>query len=1401
MSKPNQSNIDPDPDFRQIIPRLGSKSEAFEEICCQLARRHTDGRLHRLHGAGGDGGVECYVDTAEGRWGWQAKYVFNVNSLISQASKSLETAMSVHTKLTRFVLSFPFDLTGPTARRGLSGTEKLNQWISQREQAASRQGRQLTIEAWPASQLRSLLVDHDVSGGMRLFFFGTAALSHDWFTEHLKKAFATAGPRYTPELNVDTDLHRWVAAFGRESSWTEAVKANLSPLRDAEKRLGYVLHQPDEGSSRTPTWPDTSLATTLTVVERLQPVLATLKNPQGMAIGQYDPIATELSALTSELREVEAVLVRDIEDRYGEGKADSPHWRQFMAERMVSFPAEHLDSVRKLLNAVDDLTKWIRSLDCALAFRHHFVLAGEAGTGKTHGVCDAAKRRHEAGLLTCIVFGHQFGGHPDPWSRIAEALGLSQSLGAERLLDFLNAAGEASGYPLVLCIDAINETKPLSYWRKNVAALVQSVRRSPHIRLFLVCKSTYLSRCIPEGNDHFVANHHGFAGIERQACKMYFQHFDLRPPIAPILQPELANPLYLRLVCETLNKAGLDRLPPGWSGGGSAIIRDFLDQKASQFSFEFENAQPGASTKSLIKIIKAIAASDSTSLSWTKARSLIESEVESADATLIWLVNESLLIQDVIAGDSWEEDTVLRPAFERLGDFLIASEVLTRIPDGELEQAAQSGGILHPWLQDVPAIQSNRGFLGEFAVLAAERFRGFELSDLANDSETYDKLASIAIQTLVFRNADSLTSSTARVIYDAFGKQGLAYEAQDAVLSCSWRPSFVDAMWLHQFFGKLPMHVRDAFWCRYLHESFESEGVVKNLTSAVDELSLNDIEPEIALRWTIVLLWFTAAADRRVKDHSTRAATSILTSVSSIVSEVIALFIEVDDDEVRERVLLCCYGALLMSRDLEVIQSVAASLYGAYIETPDNFDNALIRDHMRCICELSLEVSLGSPPDIVPEALTNQPALSNWPLGIPSDEQVKEWADSLRFRPDEFYSDFFKYTMGCLRPWRHGLSKLDMGKWISQRVARDFSFFQSDCQNYDSWMLHKYGGGRSKPVWAERIAKKYAWIALSQLGSRLNDHVERQPESWKKDRIKIPLILPERRGLDPTIPKTVGRVASAERGWNVPKPKDICSLAASGFESWLKESAMPTLRDIASSQTLGNRQYRPIMAYLDWDGVEKDIESVTVYRHVWANLQGFIVPSDQIKRVYRRLRGHNLFGQWLPRSLHFLYGFVAEYPWGTVFEASEAEERQEFPPLNSGEAPISVIPAWSEVVSEWEYDTSEPNWTVHVPSKRLLAPQLRWDLHGGFATADGNSVFLDPSFRNTGPPALLADVNYLTNRLKTEGLAIILTLVGEKQLRTSGFSDLPNLPRCRLSQVGFLDGETERFSKPIFSVE
>ena len=1382
------TDTDADIDFRQIVPRLGGTSDAFEELCCQLARRAKGEPFQRLHGAGGDGGIEGYLDTPGGRLGWQAKYVFSVNSLKTQADRSLNTALCLHTELTRFFLCFPFDLTGPTARRGRSGTEKMHDWKTDREEAARASGRRLTIEVWSASKIRSILLTHDASGGLRYYFFGTPLLSDGWFSDHLQSAIDTAGPRYTPNPNVETDLGRWIAAFGREKSWSDALAAHSRLLRDAEKNLRMVLHEPQDERGGDPRWPDDTLEVTRVLVERMQR-LDTLSCPSSMASAEYDSTVAELSKLVRELRTIEHALVRDVEDTHGRGTANSQGWRQWMAEFMVSFPAAHLDAVRDLTTAMEGLATRLRSPENTLAFEHLFVLTGDPGTGKTHGVCDAARRRHNDGLRTCVIFGHEFGNEPEPWSRVAQSLGLSASLGTERLLGCLNAAGEASGLPLLLCIDAINETKPLSYWRNYTSSMSARVRNWPYLRLCLVCKTTFLNHCLPDHHDYLVVTHRGFVGIEREACQAYFSHFGLRPPIAPILQPELANPLYLRLVCETLRSTGLERLPPGWSGGGTAIIRDFLQHKASQFSGDFESARRGTSTTCLMSIVREIAASAVAALPWPTARNLVASEVSDPDAALTWLVHEGLLIEDVSDRTGWEHDSVLRPAFERLGDFLVVTEMLRRIADDELETASKEGGLLHPWLKDPPAIRANRGVLGELSVLVPERIRGIELPDLACDPATREELALITIKALVFRNPDSLTTHTVRLIKPAFRKPNLAYEATDAVLGCAWRESSIDAFWFHRFFARLPMHRRDAFWCNYLHDRFESGIVVNSLIDAVDELPVDDIEQNVAERWVTVLLWITAAADRRVKDAATRAATAILVSVTSIIPEIITRFIDVNDDEVRERVLLSCYGAMLMSMNPPVVRQVAIDLYKRYLDKPGNFDNAVIRDHMRCICELSIELSPAVSKDILPETITNQPSSSTWPLDLPSNDDIDEWVDPLHFRPDEFRSDFFKYSMNRLQRWTHGLSKSDMGKWIAQRVALDFSFVGSRCKDYDNFMLHKYGGGRGKPVWAERIGKKYTWIALYQLASRLHDHVEARRESWELGRIRTPLIFPEGRHFDPTIPIANPRAATPDVLWSVPRPKDLDAIAPD-FQTWLSDRTVPTLKDLAHTWRLDN--LRPILAYLSWYGSERDSASPNLYRELWVHLKGYLVSHGQLEIVYDSLRNKNLFGGRLPTATPCTYGFAGEYPWSTVFGIRDDED--EGPHGFFQDLSTPLIPAWAEVLCEWQYDASRSNVTLHAPSRRLLDRDLRWDGKGGFAVPGREATFVDPSFRTDSPPSLLVDSEFLNLQLKKRELGMVLTFVGEKRVISPDLG-AGTAPRwITFSQVGCLDGTSECFS-------
>jgi hypothetical protein len=88
--------------------------------------------------------------------------------------------------------------------------------------------------------------------------------------------------------------------------------------------------------------------------------------------------------------EIEDSLVGDFESRHGGGRADSIHFRRFMAEYQCEFPAAHLDDVRATKAAMGCLADWLESPFARLAFERVVLVTGAAGSGKTHGICDSA---------------------------------------------------------------------------------------------------------------------------------------------------------------------------------------------------------------------------------------------------------------------------------------------------------------------------------------------------------------------------------------------------------------------------------------------------------------------------------------------------------------------------------------------------------------------------------------------------------------------------------------------------------------------------------------------------------------------------------------------------------------------------------------------------------------------------------------------------------------------------------------------------------------------------------------------------------------------------------------------------------------------------------------------------
>ena len=1377
-----------DINFKEISPVCGGHGAAFEELCCQLAHRtEPEGQFVRLRGDGGDGGIECYVQSAAGKRGWQAKYVFDPSHLVKQASNSFRTALDNHPDLSSFILCFPFNPTGKT-RRGKGGIQKLEEWRAAELDYTKKKGRRVEIEFWPASELLGLIIEHDCSGGMRIFFFNTQILSDEWFKNHLELAQGIAGRRYTPELNVSTDIAKWFAAFGRTDAWSNALSECLKLLHESLDLLRVV--QPTTGDKAAKagtdpfggTWPGDSGPSVAAQAETIKETVDALQSIKDLEKQKYLDLKRSLKSSSETLRSIEVELSRDLERKHGKGVADSPGWRQHMAEWQAKLPAENLDSTRGLILALDALVGWLDSPSCALGFETAFVLTGSAGSGKTHGVCDIALQRHQDSLRTCLIFGHLFGGEPDAWTRIGETLGLAE-LGRDRLLDAMNSAGEATGRPLVICIDAINETKPLSYWRDRLIPLLQAVHSRPFLRICVVCRTPYLPACLPENGDLLQVEHQGFKGRERDACRSFCEHYGLKPFAMIIPQPEVSNPLYLRLICRTAHSRGLDHLPESWAASVPAI-EDFLCEEEQRFARRYElSAKANTMRQTLSALVDYLVAKAVSDVPWSTAIDVVLNGVAGMDRgiasrTLEWLVSEGLLIDDAPPMPAAANESMLRPAFERLGDFLVADAILKLQSNGPLD--------LTPWIGTIEDVERHSGVLGILSALLPELRNGLELPDMTDDPERSEALLALTVDSLPSRPVSTFSDRSKELVLRALGVENLSFRAMEGLVSIAWRRSPMDAHWLHDLLRSRPLAERDGYWCAFLHKSFDEEGAVVRLIDAAFELALDELNPSVAERWAKMLLWFTAAADRRVKDRATRAAIAVVAGQLSILPNLIETMLSIDDDAVVERLLLTAYGALLHTRHQDTLKIVVNMLHLRYTGDASAFSNALIRDHIRAICELAVHLGV-LPPGIAPEFASKASKDGAWPLPLPPEEEIEAWSDALRFWPNELRSDFFKYSMWPVERWSDGISKADMAKWMLQTVAQDFLFMDSPCVDYDRAILHRYGGGRGKPVWAERIGKKYTWMAMYQLTSRLHDSVEPKKSDWEPDPIRAPFILPEGRHLDPSLPHRREQFGEQRFCW---KPNLNVVQSGSDGDWILSKGEVPRISQLVGRQSFRDQDWQPLVAHLN-SGRPNDRQDKSPYRHIWIDLYGYLVRPGDVDRCFEKLNGRNFLGRWMPEGLQFgvCGGFAVEYPWATPFDTVPDQWYSDG--RNDKGVLRLLLPAWNDISSEWQYDGSMDNGgkAFHVPARPFFEGEdLWWSGRGSYKRDDGRTVFLYPSLGLTGS-ALFADSEYLAKRLKEMDRCLIWALLGEKQVLGGFPRQTEKLPINTFSQVACMDAK------------
>ncbi|MXP44979.1 NACHT domain-containing protein [Allopontixanthobacter sediminis] len=993
----------PEIDFGRIRPHGGSRNDGFEELCAQLAglEEREESDIFVRTGKGADAGVECFrIRNDETERGWQAKYVFEWDdSLTSQLNKSIEAALKKHPKLTEYVVCLPFNLPDARQKNRKSQREKWITWKAKWEGNAKKDGRSLEIELWDATALTTRLnVDRPELSGRRYYWFNETELTPEWFKGVFDRARADLGSRYTPETNIELPIRAAFSGCAREPRLNKVLQRWAVDIADDVSGVQFSL----SGLSEEEKVEDE----VLTFQTRLERLIESLSSGP-FELAEKFPIE-DGKARAAEARTATLDLlywVYQKRDNAEEGERAKPDL-DYARIKLGSLA----DGIARIADALEG-DEW------RLANADAVLLSGDAGTGKSHLLADVVEHQVHNALPAILVLG-SYMVDGDPWQQILRVLDLPAHVRATDLLGALDAAAEAHGSRVLVCVDAINERNGTSVWPQRLGSFLKLAESFPRVVPVLSCRTTYLARIVPQHvaeNQLSQIEHLGFADQGGKAAKLYLVKRGIVRPGAPNLVPEMHVPLFLKSVCDALDRRGESEIPRGLRG--TSALFQFYNTAIIEAVTEKLDLDPrlGQVQAAISSFAQLLADQGEGYATYAEASALFEQILPSYGSVgrglLPQFESEGLLTVEEFHDGEQGSRTDVRFTFERYSDHIIAREILkTHLDQSDIEKSFDEGSALGDILFGDE--RHRKAGIVEAIAIQMPEICGREILDVGREINWVVLRAFEA--SLLWRDQSHFTAQTMK-----FARHHLDSDELYALLvSIATEPKNpFNARHLHEQLAPLSLPDRDQDWSAWLmHQSEQGEPVMVLIDWALrnGQEYIGEERAELA---SICLTWLLTTSNREVRDKATKALTALLSNRLQLAQKLLSLFANVNDLYVQERLLAGIYGAVLQGRNQTEVTSLAKSVYQLIFALGSPPLNELLRDHARCILRYADHLGL-LPSEIVPSDFA-PPHSSPWPIEHVSDELIegyKQDYDGAYLRDDIVSScvsdgDFARYEI------------------------------------------------------------------------------------------------------------------------------------------------------------------------------------------------------------------------------------------------------------------------------------------------------------------------------------------------------------------------------------------------------
>jgi hypothetical protein len=376
--------------------------------------------------------------------------------------------------------------------------------------------------------------------------------------------------------------------------------------------------------------------------------------------------------------------------------------------------------------------------------------------------------------------------------------------------------------------------------------------------------------------------------------------------------------------------------------------------------------------------------------------------------------------------------------------------------------------------------------------------------------------------------------------------------------------------------------------------------------------------------------------------------------------------------------------------------------------------------------------------------------------------------------------------------------------WIFTRVIelgwtpKRFAAFDGEVNRDNMREAHK----------AERIGKKYQWIAYHELAARVTDHRPLQHEYYSESYQYEGPWQRFFRDIDPSFLVKRAPVERIDNCWWIPLKNPLADSETVTDQEWLMDTkSLPDVaRMFAISRPSDSTEWYPLHASGGWEDPEDGLPN---QRHITFSLNAFLVRTSDLPLFIGAVRG----GEWTGTDLqtpecHYL--FLGEYRWAPSFRDLVEQGHAE---LSDPHDPASVQryrfrglePAAAHTAMRYLHDGQGIDCSLSesvsgfTPSVWLaLRMGLSWSrVKFRFSIGSGRVVAYDPSHEEAGPGALLIEQAAFREFLTTHQLSLIWLVIGEKRLagdlqggprdrekpRISVFQQVYQLGRDRVDQV------------------